>query len=133
MRQIGLAVQMYANDHGGQFPERLEDLLPAGIDITPEVFVCPSSSDTPATAPTTQQSATRMSSEPGHLSYVYLGKGLTDKAGADVLLAYEPVGHHGDKSHLLFVDGRVEFVPNAKAKSIISQAMLRPTGAFTRP
>jgi prepilin-type processing-associated H-X9-DG protein len=124
---------LYANAHNGQFPDRLEDLLSNEIDLTPDVFVCPSSKDTPATAATTRQSATRLSSEPGHLSYIYLGKGLTDKAEATVLVAYEPMNHHGDGCNMLFADGHVEYVPSAQAKAIINQATSRPTTAATRP
>ncbi len=63
LRYIGYAISMYADARGGQFPDRLEDLLSNGIDLSPEVFVCPSSKDTPATAPTTQQWAAKLSAD----------------------------------------------------------------------
>src|SRR5437588_4164745 len=50
MRQIGQALQMWANDHGGRFPDQLSDALDE--DLTPSVFNCPSSNDLPATGAT---------------------------------------------------------------------------------
>jgi len=132
LRQIGLAIMMYANEHQGHFPDRMGDLL-LYEDITADAFVCPSSSDERVTAQTTQQAATRLSSEPGHLSYIYLGKGLTDKADANLLIAYERLGHHGDGCNMLFADGHVEFVPSGRAKALIIQATSRPATAETQP
>src|SRR5690349_21549955 len=65
LRQIGLGILLYANTHNGHFPDSFSDLLadPA-IDLTPEVFVCPNSHETSACAPTTQQWAARLTSEP---------------------------------------------------------------------
>ena len=131
LRQIGLATLMYANEHGGRFPDRLEDLL--AEDINPDVFVCPLSNDTAIVAPTTQQAGLRLSAEPGHVSYIYVGKGLTDKADAKVLVAYERIAHHGDGLNMLFADGQVQFVPSAQAKVLIAQASSRPTTAATLP
>ena len=125
---------MYANTHNDRFPDSFADLLadPA-TDLTPDALVCPSSKETSATGPTTQQWVARLNSEPGHLSYVYVGKGLTNKADANMLVAYEPVGHHGDSCNMLFVDGHVEFVSSTTAKAIITQAASRPTTTTTRP
>ncbi len=41
LRQIGLAIQMYADDENGAFPSSFEGLVPDYID-TPKVFSCPS-------------------------------------------------------------------------------------------
>ncbi len=68
-----------------------------------------------------------------HFSYIYVGKGLTNKAEADVLVAYEPLSHHTDGYNMLFADGHVEFVPGAKAKALITQATSRPTTSLALP
>ena len=47
-----VALAVYANDHGGRYPDRPEELL--ATDITPEIFVCPSTEDVPATGATTR-------------------------------------------------------------------------------
>lgn len=56
LRQIGLACLMYADDHSNQYPDSLSTVL-RDEDITADVFVCPSSNDTPARGPTTQCSS----------------------------------------------------------------------------
>ena len=89
LRQIGLACLMYANEHANQFPDTLSEVL-RDEDITPEVFVCPSSNDTPANGPTTQALVANLTAG-GHLSYIYVGKGLTSAAPATAVLAYEPM------------------------------------------
>src|SRR5947209_8516378 len=81
MRQIRQALEMWADDHGGHFPDRLEDVLNG--DVSPYVFACPSSNDTPPSGPTTRSIAAALAT-PGHLSYIYVGKGLTTDAAADV-------------------------------------------------
>ena len=40
LREIGLAIQMYANANHGRFPDDFATLLRTQ-DLTPEVFVCP--------------------------------------------------------------------------------------------
>src|SRR5689334_22924633 len=87
LNQIGQAMLLYAHEHGGRCPDRPEELLPVGIE--PEVFVCPSTDDVPATGASPRDISDAFASG-GHLSYVYLGKGLTDKAGAEYVLAFEP-------------------------------------------
>src|SRR5438309_1303024 len=70
LRQIGLACQMYANqDPSGRYPAT-PNLILETEDITPEVFICPASLDTPATGATTQATAANLTVG-GHLSYVY--------------------------------------------------------------
>ncbi|HEY2589314.1 MAG TPA: hypothetical protein VGI81_26450 [Tepidisphaeraceae bacterium] len=122
MRQIGQAIAMYANDHGGQFPNDLETVF-VNEDIASTVFVCPSSSDTPPPpGPTTQATADGLR-QPGHCSYVYLGKGLTTQTVADdMVLLYEPLSdHEGQGMNVMFGDFHVEWVPAATAQKILTQ------------
>jgi hypothetical protein len=103
MHVIGLSTLMYANNHQDRLPDRFEDLFDE--DITADRFCCPISNDMPATGPTTQAIAANLSAG-GHLSYVYLGKGLVNPVPKDVIVAYEIPGHHGTRgSYVLFGDG----------------------------
>jgi prepilin-type processing-associated H-X9-DG protein len=107
LKQIGLALQMYANDNGGRYPDTLGVLLETE-DITPAVFVSPGSKDTPADGPTTQALLADLTAG-GHLSYIYLVRGLTTQPSDDVILAYENPAIWPTGANILFGDGHVEF------------------------
>ena len=136
LRQIGMAIVMYANENRGAMPPRLEEVL-LTQDITPEVMICPSSSDTPIPMGYTQQ--TSLNLQPGgHLSYVYLpSRGFNAAAyriGADrLVLVYEPLGHHKVGFNALFADGHVEFIygPNAVKVEAELKAGQNPPPSFT--
>jgi prepilin-type processing-associated H-X9-DG protein len=99
---------MYANENGGRFPERFEDLL-LTQDLTPEVFICPSSQGERAPGETREEWATHLS-EPLHLTYVYTGKGFDRSAPPEVITAHEtPDSHNKDGMNVLYADGHVEF------------------------
>jgi hypothetical protein len=112
---------MYANDHGGQFPDTFMTEF-ENVELLPRVFVCPSSNDLPASGPTTQATAANLLT-PGHLSYVDLGRGLNDKsASPDIVLAYEPLSNHNNYGmNALFGDLRVEWLSAAEAKLLLNQ------------
>jgi prepilin-type processing-associated H-X9-DG protein len=72
--------------------------------------------------PATQVTASELSLQGGHCSYVYLGKGLSPATvPATRVIAYEPLGHHGDATNFLYGDGHVEFVRGPKARKIIAE------------
>jgi prepilin-type processing-associated H-X9-DG protein len=121
MHQIGLAIILYQNDHNQNYPNSLPELLEE--QITPGAFVCPSSNDTASTAATTQAIAADWS-KPGHLSYIYVGKGLNDKtATADTVVLYEPMSNHaGDGKNVLFGDGHTDWVNATVGAKIIAAA-----------
>jgi prepilin-type processing-associated H-X9-DG protein len=121
MKQIGLAIAMYSNSNGGQFPTDLKKLYESA-DLSSAVFTCPSSNDTPAAGPTTQATAANLL-KPGHASYVYVGDGLTDRtATPDTVVLYEvPSNHRKEGMNVLFGDFHVEWEGRAEAQSILSQ------------
>ena len=82
LRAIGQAILMYAAEHKGQLPDELEKLV-THQHATPEVFLCPSSDDTRAPGADWKAWAANMS-KGGHLSYVYVGKGLSTVSGPGV-------------------------------------------------
>ncbi|HEY8667007.1 MAG TPA: H-X9-DG-CTERM domain-containing protein [Tepidisphaeraceae bacterium] len=119
LRQIGNAMLLYAHDHGGKFPDTFEGLLGEGLSA--EVFICWESGDTQATGPTTQAIVAQWAI-PGHLSYIYCGKGLTDESPAGTIVAYEPLANHGGaNSNVLFADGHVAFIPAATMNRILAE------------
>jgi prepilin-type processing-associated H-X9-DG protein len=122
LRQIGQAIILYANENRGALPPRLEEVLMTQ-DITPEVMICPSSSETPVAGGYTQQKSLNL--QPGgHLSYVYLpSRGFNAAAyriaGADrLVLVYEPLSHHKVGFNALFADGHVEFIYGPSAAKV---------------
>ena len=121
LHQIGLGILLYSFDNGGSYPDSFASLILAE-KMEPCVFVCPGSNDNPSTAPTTRAQADEMSS-PGHVSYIYLGKGLTSKTVlSNQIIAYEPLANHGDGIDVLFGDGHAEFFDLKRATKIISDA-----------
>ena len=114
MRQIGQAARQYAIDFNGPYPDDLPALL-AYSSLPNSTVVCPSSSAAAA--------APGAALVPGQtLSYVYLGKGMTDDAPATAVLLYEPVDNHDrDGSNFLFADGSVRFLPRGPARAMIAE------------
>ncbi len=120
MRQIGQAILLYSNENNGAYPDKIEKLL-VTQDITSEVFNCPSSNDTPAPGPAGQPQASALNSG-GHNSYVYVGAGLTNQAGANVVVLYEPMSNHdNDGTNILWADGHVSWEQKKVASKIIDQ------------
>jgi prepilin-type processing-associated H-X9-DG protein len=118
LRQIGLAVQMYANSNKGNFPPDLPTLVKSQ-GVGGNTLVCPSTNQTPASGTPSFQLGK-------DLSYVYVGKGRNFTAQSDVVIAYEPPSDHtpgltgaGSGGNVLFADGHVEFLPNLD--SVISE------------
>ena len=121
LRQIGQAIGLYAQGHGGQYPPSLAVLF-ATEDITAEVMICASSTDEKSAAAEMKgveaEVAAAEANAPGHkhcLSYVYVGKGLTDKTATEkTIVAYEPLENQaGQGVNVLFGDGHVEFYSKA--------------------
>ncbi len=119
LKSLGFAVLLYSNENRGAYPDSLEQLY-LTQDITPEIFVCPDSSDTKATGATPEAIAKDLTAG-GHLSYVYVGKGMTSRVSPATVIAYEPLTNHGHGSNVLFGDGTVTFIRKAQAEPMIKQ------------
>ena len=125
LRQIGEAILLYSNDFQGQFPDSFRTIL-LNEDVTSDTFVSPSRDETPAGGATTREVANDLDSG-GHVSYIYLGKGLTTKTALpNTIVAYEmPVPTDG--GNVLFGDGHVEFFDGPVLSKIVGRAS---TGVF---
>jgi hypothetical protein len=122
LREIGMAVRLYANANGGRFPPDLETLLVTG-DVVASTFVCPSSNDDTAMGPTTQAVIQELRSGQHHCSYVYVGAGLgSDTASGKHVVAYEPIANHqGNGMNVLYGDWLVEFLNRGEADCVLDE------------
>jgi prepilin-type processing-associated H-X9-DG protein len=122
MRQIGQAILLYSNDNRAAYPETLDQLL-ATQDITSDVFICPTSNDTAAMPNGSKPQQVVALHAPGHLSYVYVGKGLTNQSSADAIVLYENPTNHDPKDgmNFLWADGHVSWESAPVATYYISE------------
>lgn len=103
LKQISIALHLYATDNMERFPRTLQELVDGGYLDNLEIFKCPSaSSAVPATA------------DAGDYAYK---AGLTESADSD-----EPIGcdksenHKGQGGNVLFVGGHVKWQSASKGK-----------------
>ena len=126
LKQIGFALQLYAQKSAGRLPDSMIDLL-LHEDISPETFCCPSSNDerAPGATPAEQVQQIRRGR---HCSYVYHGRGKSWPCGETVPIACEPLANHvGDGMNILFGDGHVEFLtPVAAERAMRELPVTRP-------
>lgn len=127
LHQIGLAILLYANDHAGAYPDSFATLI-QNEQITPAVFVCPSSNDEAATGDTQAAMLTDLA-KPNHCSYVYLGNGMNSgTVKDDALICYEPPENHQQEGmNMLFGDGHAEWFDLKTAQAMIAKATTRPS------
>jgi prepilin-type processing-associated H-X9-DG protein len=135
LRQIGLAISLYAGELHGEYPDSFGTLL-LHQDIAASVFICSETTDIPADGPTTQAIADHLM-DGGHMSYIYLGRGLKNgSVPDDVVIAYEPLSNHaGQGMNVLFGDGHVEFLDATQGVKIIvlAESTRRPVVLGTNP
>ncbi len=109
LRQIGMAITMYANDHKGQLPLNLGALVEAKYFPNPQILTSP------------------LADTPGGNDFVYLG---SDKLKISQLtspgmiaVVYDSAAlKHGDGTNVLFVDGHVEWVDRGRFEQVIQQS-----------
>ena len=121
LRQIRLAITLYANANNGACPDGMADLL-VTTGIGSDVMVCPATAMVKAPGRTPQEVADNFAQGP-HLSYVYVAKGLL-LAGIppDGIIAYEPLANHsGEGMNVLYGDGHVSWANKTLARKILDE------------
>ena len=112
LRMIGQALRQAAIDdvRSGRFPADLREFY-LGSDLTVEAFVSPR---TDTDLPGMMAAAREVEADwvAANSDYAYLGGGLTDSVGANVMVAFESPAAVGDDEgvNVLFGDGSVRFV-----------------------
>ena len=117
LQAIAAALAGYANSNTGHYPDSLAVLVGNGT-LPPDALICLSTTDTPTTGPTSAAQVAALG-QPGHNSYVYVGKGITiDSPNKYTVLVYEPPDNHGEIAHVLFLDGYILPVQRALAEQL---------------
>jgi hypothetical protein len=128
---IGLAIILYQQAHGGKNPDDFRPLITES-KIEALRFTCGDTSDTPAAGPTPQAIAANLLAG-GHCSYVYLGKGLTDQAPPNTVLAYDPPNANDSGMQVLLADIRVERLDQNQAAVFMAKAKTPTTSPVRWP
>jgi hypothetical protein len=132
LKQIGLAVQLYAKENGGRFPPDLAALV-LTQELEAAALVCPASQDEAAQGPHPAAIAAALPTGP-YVSYQYVGQGLTSASPGTAVLAYEALYHHGAAGmNVLRADGSVTFLPRAYADALIASLAAPATRPATSP
>lgn len=105
MRQLAMALYMYANEHKGHLPPDLGSLLPY-FDGNALLMICPEAQNNLSSAPADPQARPRWVDE--HTSYEYLMPNVklsTVKESARQIMLREKSAVHEGKMNVLFADG----------------------------
>ena len=105
LKQIGVALLMYANVFQTKFPEKngaagLDELRKNGFVELPQIFVCPSTEHVAAApnTPITEETC----------DYVYIGGLSSEHSNPKTPIAWSKPGNHKDFGCVLFVNGEVK-------------------------
>ena len=100
LKQISIALHLYATDNMEKFPKTLQELVDGGYIDNLEIFKCSSAS---SSIPTSADSG----------DYAYKA-GLTESADSDTPIACDKADNHkGQGGNVLFVGGNVKWQPAA--------------------
>ncbi len=107
LKQIGLALKMYAMDHKDKYPAGnnvvgLKKLIKKDYLTDLSVYVCP---DSKAVKTTTKEL------KEANSSYIYLG-GFTEGDGADIPVVFDKLDSNKKTINILYQDGHVAALPN---------------------
>jgi hypothetical protein len=131
LRRLGDEVLSYAADQPDmRYPDSFEALVEAnGKYLSPELFASPTGPATPASDFET------LFSEPGHISYVWIGRGLTvHTVTAETPLVYEgPVTDFEAGALFFFADYSIRRVKGEELRRLLSEAEERLRNATTLP
>ncbi|MFA5393921.1 MAG: DUF2059 domain-containing protein [Candidatus Ratteibacteria bacterium] len=108
LKMIGLALQMYAQDHKNKFPDDLKEIYQKYSYVKdPSVFWCPAD-----TNPKPTDITNSVPNQPNscQISYTYYpGHSANERSVADVIIMEDNnPEHHNGRRNCLFADGHVE-------------------------
>lgn len=124
LRQIGLALMVYANDHNNTLPDGLGALLAAGAIKDPRVFVGADGQVPETIVSGTVDQQVEWVNKNGSFTFVAGGKKLSDFGNpATDILAYEKPEANKTRATLsvLYADGHVESQARAKVEALSEQ------------
>ena len=109
LKQIGLAIAMFANDHDANYPDKLEDLFDQYL-MAKQVLHCPSTGKPKA--------------GPGmECSYRYVGK-LPRGTDPGVIVVYDKPGNHRRTGrNALFCDGHVQWLTRGAFRTALRKSL----------
>lgn len=125
LRELNLALMIYANDHDRKMPASLSELLSyRSADWTITSFSCPGVLGGYPVKPVEETLLAQIVS--GNTDYVYRGAGLElDSHDESVLMHDRLLNHSGDGEregiNVLFLNGRIEWLPLNEAKKVIAE------------
>ena len=103
LKQIGLAVHVYAGDHDNLFPDKLRQVTQY-VGSQPQLFVCSESGNEPESIETVDE----------WTDYGYVSELTTTSAPNSILAYCHPKNHKGQGGNVLFADGHVEWFNSQK-------------------
>jgi len=121
--ELHVALDTYAADHGGKFPDSLEQLAMDGYVKNHDILTCPFPPRVPAPNQTTELLEPSPARPPDN-RYLYGAKGMSVSADPAIVLVYEPLSNHPPafpNLHFLFADGHVEAIAPREARKLIEQ------------
>ena len=100
LKQIGVALILYANDYDDKYPPNLE-ILTTKAELLPKILVCPAT----------------MSKD----SYIYRATDLSVSDVPYLVLVYDKKGNHEGGRNVLFLDGHVEWASEDRFQEFIKK------------
>ena len=108
LKEMGLVLKMYAEEHDNALPTRLSELYPNYLDDL-RTLACPSTSNAGPFS-----GMDRRTMPPDEIDaasdYIYIS-GLRWDLPGDTIVMFDKPGNHPDGRNVLFLDGRVEWQP----------------------
>jgi hypothetical protein len=125
MAHIYSDLKLYADQHGGQFPAKLSDLVIDGYETDPSWFHHQRDTVDVRLWSATRAQQAAIVEGPYFTSYYYFGSGLSLRNSPDtVLLAENPVDiirPDDNKNHVVDVDGQIVIVGLARLNAIVRE------------
>lgn len=126
MRQLGMGIMMYANDHKGQLPPDLGALLPY-LGGNALIMICPDAQNNLTPAPADPKERAKWVD--GHSSYEYLLPNIkmtSIQNSATQIMVREKSAVHDGKMNVLFADGHVAAMWPYEVENLMDAAQEAP-------